>query len=69
MHSLYGTKGQGDKVPPLATLHFEVELLEAEEPNMFQQMDTNNDGKIRLSIGGCDKTWFVTQSFGFNTFI
>lgn len=44
----YREKGQGEKIPPMATLHFEVELLEAKETNMFQQMDTSGDGKISM---------------------
>jgi len=42
----YREKGQGEKILPLATLHFEVELLSAEETNMFAQMDTDGDGKV-----------------------
>lgn len=42
----YREKGQGDKIPPLATLHFKVEVLEVVEENMFQEMDKNSDGKI-----------------------
>jgi len=45
----YGEKGQGNKIEPMATLHFEVELLEVIEKNMFQEMDSNNDGKINLA--------------------
>jgi len=42
----YGEKGSGQTVPPMATLHFKVEVLEVIESNMFQDIDTNADGKI-----------------------
>jgi FKBP-type peptidyl-prolyl cis-trans isomerase len=44
----YGTKGQEPKIPPMATLHFEIEILEVIETNMFKQMDSNNDSKIDI---------------------
>lgn len=44
----YREKGQGEKIPPLATLHFEIELVDAISTDMFAQMDTNSDGKINM---------------------
>jgi len=45
----YGTRGSpSGNVPPLATLRFELEVVEVVKNNMFEEMDTNADGKIDL---------------------
>ena len=46
-HLGYGDAGAGDRIPPKATLIFEVELLEIEDGpapvNVFKEIDSNND--------------------------
>eukprot|EP00980_Cylindrotheca_fusiformis_P012174 scaffold2945_cov99-Cylindrotheca_fusiformis.AAC.3 len=51
----YGSKGAGKTIPGDATLHFDVEIVDIadpkdvpleDEPNFFEWMDTNGDGKL-----------------------
>lgn len=53
----YGEQGAGGAIPGGATLHFDVEVVAINEspppePNLFEQIDTNSDGKIsREEVG------------------
>jgi len=46
----YGKDGAGDVIPPDATLHFDVELIEISEapaqPNIFKMIDGDGDNQI-----------------------
>merc|ERR1711982_169496 len=43
----------GGKIPAGATLHFDIEVVAIndgpQEPNIFQEIDANSDGKINMS--------------------
>ncbi|XP_035223938.1 FK506-binding protein 2-like [Stegodyphus dumicola] len=49
-HLGYGDAGAGDRIPPKATLIFEVELLEIEDGpapvNVFKEIDIDNDKQL-----------------------
>jgi len=47
----YGDSGAGGTIPGGATLNFDVEVVdisdeEPEQPNLFEQLDTDGDGKL-----------------------
>jgi len=47
----YGESGAGDDIPGGATLKFDVEVVDVTdegtpEPNLFEELDTNNDNKL-----------------------
>ena len=47
----YGASGAGGAIPGGATLHFDVEVVAISdgpppEPNLFEEIDTNKDGKL-----------------------
>lgn len=49
-HLGYGDAGAGDRIPPKATLIFDVELLDIEEGpapvNVFKEIDANSDSQL-----------------------
>jgi len=49
-HLGYGDSGAGDRIPPKATLVFEVECLKVEDGptpvNVFKDIDTNDDNQL-----------------------
>lgn len=49
-HLGYGDQGAGEKIPPKATLIFEVELLDVQDgpkpENIFKKIDTDEDNKL-----------------------
>jgi len=53
----YGAQGAGADIPGGATLHFDVEVIAINEgappePNLFEEIDTDKDGKIsREEVG------------------
>ncbi|XP_071103494.1 uncharacterized protein [Haliotis cracherodii] len=46
----YGETGSGDKIPPGATLKFDVEMVDIQDgeapPNVFKQIDSDGDKKL-----------------------
>jgi len=64
----YGASGAGADIPGGATLHFDVEVMsindtppQKEEPNLFQEIDTDADGKISKDEVG---VYFKAQGQG-----
>ena len=57
----FGDQGVGDKVPPGATVKFEVELMDIKERtdvNVFEQIDQDGSGDITFEEL---ETWFSTH--------
>ncbi|XP_052674703.1 uncharacterized protein LOC128156570 isoform X1 [Crassostrea angulata] len=68
-HLGYGDQGAGEKIPPKATLIFEVELLDVQDgpkpENIFKKIDTDEDNKLSREEISAHLVDLSRQTYGF----